>query len=83
MMDSKTDKLIILLSLLFAGFSNSSNLWLPLNSDYWKKNIAEESKYKSNLRSYRQLSRLRRSLTFVKGDLHLYTLSKWVFGFSR
>ncbi|XP_025200270.1 maltase A1-like [Melanaphis sacchari] len=66
-----------------AGFSNSSKLWLPLNSDYWQRNIAEESKYKSNLRSYRQLARLRRSLTFVKGDLHLYTLSKWVFGFSR
>jgi len=79
----KQKKLITLLLLLHAGFSNSSNLWLPLNSDYWQKNIAEESKYKSNLRSYRQLARLRRSLTFVKGDLHLYTLSKWVFGFSR
>jgi alpha-glucosidase len=66
-----------------AGFSNSSSLWLPLNSDYWKKNMAEESRVKSNLRSYKQLARLRRSLTFMKGDLHLYTLSKWVFGFSR
>lgn len=65
------------------GFSNSSNLWLPLNSDYWQKNMVEESKCKSNLRTYRQLSRLRRTPTFMKGDLHLYTLSQWVFGFSR
>jgi len=69
--------------LLHAGFSNSSSLWLPLNADYWKKNMADESRHKSNLKSYRQLAQLRRSLTFVKGDLHLYTLSKWVFGFSR
>lgn len=73
----------MLFSSLHVGFSNSSKLWLPLNSDYWKKNMEEESKSKSNLKTYRQLSRLRRSLTFVKGDLHLYTLSKWVFGFSR
>ncbi|VVC30062.1 Glycoside hydrolase superfamily,Glycosyl hydrolase, family 13, catalytic domain [Cinara cedri] len=66
-----------------AGFSNSSHLWLPLNSDYWLKNMEEESKYKSNLKTYRQLSKLRRSPVFVKGDMHLYTLSKWVFGFSR
>jgi len=66
-----------------AGFSNSSKLWLPINPDYWKKNMAEESKCKSNLKIYRQLAQLRKSPTFVKGDLHLYTLSKWVFGFSR
>ncbi|XP_022164993.1 maltase 2-like [Myzus persicae] len=66
-----------------AGFSNSSKLWLPINPDYWKKNMATESKCKSNLKIYKQLTQLRRSPTFVKGDLHLYTLSKWVFGFSR
>lgn len=45
--------------------------------------MADESKYKSNLRTYRQLTLLRRNPTFVKGNLYLYTLSKWVFGFSR
>lgn len=79
----KSEKNIMLPPLLHAGFSNSSTLWLPLNADYWKKNMADESRHKSNLKSYRQLSQLRRSPTFVRGDLHLYTLSKWVFGFSR
>lgn len=65
------------------GFSNSSSLWLPLNSDYWRKNMEDELKFKSNLRTYRQLAQLRESPTFIKGDLHLYTLSQWVFGFSR
>lgn len=43
----------------------------------------EETKSKSNLRTYKQVANLRKSPTFVKGDLHLYTLSEWVFGFSR
>lgn len=78
---SNTNKLHNFVFIL--GFSNSSKLWLPLNSDYWLKNMADESKTKSNLKTFRQLSRLRKNPTFVKGDLHLYTMSEWVFGFSR
>ncbi|XP_025411887.1 maltase A1-like [Sipha flava] len=66
-----------------AGFTNATETWLPVNPEYWHENMVELSKHKSHLRTYRQLSRLRQSPTIVKGDLHIYVLSKWVFGFSR
>jgi len=66
-----------------AGFSNTSNTWLPINPDYWQQNLVSLSKTKSHLRTYRQLGSLRQNPTIIKGDLHIYTLSKWVFGFSR
>lgn len=65
------------------GFTNASKPWLPINPEYWHENRVELSKGKTHLKTYRQLSRLRQIPTIVKGDLHIYLLSKWVFGFSR
>lgn len=65
------------------GFSNATKTWLPVNPQYWRDNMEELSKSKSQLRTYRQLSRLRKIPTIIKGDLHLYKLSQWVLGFSR
>lgn len=66
------------------GFTNGTNgTWLPVNPDYWHENLVMLSKFKSHLRTYRQLARLRQIPTIIKGDLHVYVLSKWVFGFSR
>lgn len=67
----------------FTGFTNGSNSWLPINPEYWHDNLVELSKNKTHLRTYRQLSNLRKIPTIVKGDLHSYILSKWVYGFSR
>ncbi|VVC30063.1 Glycoside hydrolase superfamily,Glycosyl hydrolase, family 13, catalytic domain [Cinara cedri] len=66
-----------------AGFTNGSKTWLPVNPDYWQENLAALSKTKSHLKTYRQLTRLRKMPSFIKGNLHTYVLSKWVFGFSR
>lgn len=68
---------------LFAGFTNSSKPWLPVNPEYWHENRVSLAKDKTHLRTYKQLGRLRENPTIVKGDLHIYALSKWVFGFSR
>ncbi|XP_050420932.1 maltase 2-like [Adelges cooleyi] len=66
-----------------AGFSNGSKVWLPINPRYWRDNMMAQTKFKSHLKTYKQLARLRQSPTFVRGDLHVYAFSKWVFGFSR
>lgn len=66
-----------------AGFTNGTKTWLPVNPEYWHENLVQLSKFKSHLRTYRQLSRLRQIPTILKGDLHVYVLSQWVFGFSR
>lgn len=68
---------------MLIGFTNGSNPWLPVNPEYWHENLLELSKEKTHLRTYRQLSSLRKFPTFAKGDLHVYNITKWVFGFSR
>ncbi|KAF0767588.1 maltase 2-like [Aphis craccivora] len=66
-----------------AGFTNGTQTWLPINPEYWRENLVQLSKFKSHLRTYRQLSRLRRIPSILKGDLHIFVLSQWVLGFSR
>ncbi|XP_025200287.1 maltase 2-like isoform X2 [Melanaphis sacchari] len=66
-----------------AGFTNGTQTWLPINPEYWRENLVQLFKFKSHLRTYRQLSNLRQIPTILKGDLHTYAFFQWVFGFSR
>ncbi|KAE9542896.1 hypothetical protein AGLY_002807 [Aphis glycines] len=66
-----------------AGFTNGTQTWLPINPEYWRENLVQLSKFKSHLRTYRQLARLRQIPSILKGDLHVFVLSQWVLGFSR
>ncbi|XP_050443588.1 maltase A3-like [Adelges cooleyi] len=66
-----------------AGFSDASNVWLPIHPNFWADNMKQQSKRKSHLRTYKQLARLRQNPTLIYGDLDMFTLSKWTFGFTR
>ncbi|XP_050543464.1 maltase 2-like isoform X6 [Daktulosphaira vitifoliae] len=68
---------------IHGGFSYGEKTWLPVSPDYWKDNVQSEEKYKSHLKTYKQLTDLRKKPTFTHGNLHVYTISDWVFGFSR
>lgn len=68
---------------IFLGFTSGNSTWLPISPNYWRDNMVDLSRTKSNLRTYRQLAKLRQIDTIIKGDLHLYLISQWVFGFSR
>ncbi|XP_069978318.1 maltase A3-like [Penaeus vannamei] len=53
-----------------AGFSTANATWLPVNANLTSSNVATQDEAKvSHLNIYRQLSELRREVTFVRGDL--------------
>ncbi|XP_050420831.1 maltase 2-like [Adelges cooleyi] len=68
---------------LNAGFSDGPKPWLPINPKFWRENMKQQTKYKSHLRTYKQLVSLRKSPAIMYGDLNVFILSKWVLGFSR
>ncbi|KAL1460137.1 hypothetical protein WDU94_012075 [Cyamophila willieti] len=64
----------------YAGFTSANHTWLPVNSNYWKVNLAAQ---KLNLRShyntFRAMAKLRRKLTVLTGSLKVKALSTWQF----
>ncbi|XP_063610821.1 maltase A3-like [Penaeus indicus] len=53
-----------------AGFSPANATWLPANANLTSLNVATQDEAEaSHLGVYRQLSELRREVTFVRGDL--------------
>uniref|UniRef100_A0A8D9FIB2 alpha-glucosidase n=1 Tax=Cacopsylla melanoneura TaxID=428564 RepID=A0A8D9FIB2_9HEMI len=67
-----------------AGFTTNLYSWLPVNPNYWFKNLAVERKDKrSHLNVYKALAKLRQTATIQRGDLDVYDLSEWVLCFVR
>lgn len=67
-----------------AGFTKGRYAWLPVNPNYYYKNLAEEKRDKrSHYQVYKALALLKKSATIQRGDLHVYTLSEWVLAFVR
>ncbi|KAI5713988.1 hypothetical protein M8J76_009109 [Diaphorina citri] len=67
-----------------AGFTTNLYSWLPVNPNYWYKNLATERKDKrSHYHVYKALAKLRRTATIQRGKLDVYDLSEWVLCFVR
>lgn len=68
----------------FAGFTNGSSTWLPVNPNYPKVNVARQvSASASHLKVYQQLAQLRREDTFLRGNTTFPVTTKDVFSFMR
>lgn len=67
-----------------AGFTTNLYSWLPVNPNYWRKNLAVERKNpRSHFHVYKALAKLRRTATIQRGALDVYALTDWVLCFVR
>ncbi|XP_065203778.1 maltase A3-like [Planococcus citri] len=69
---------------LNAGFSNNHKTYLPVCPNYWRLNV-EKQKREENSRynMFKKMSHLRKRETLRHGDVKLFTVSAWVFAFTR
>lgn len=68
-----------------AGFSNTSDTWLPVSQKYLETNLADQSKsgVDSHYHVYQDLINLRKEGAFLNGNLELKALSTDVLAFTR
>ncbi|KAK4303292.1 hypothetical protein Pmani_024677 [Petrolisthes manimaculis] len=67
-----------------AGFTTASDTWLPVNPNYEYLNVlAQEEAEVSHLKVYRSLAELRKTQTFIKGEIAFPFTSKEIFSFTR
>nr|WEY18728.1 maltase A3-like protein [Bactericera cockerelli] len=67
-----------------AGFTTNLYSWLPVNPNYWYKNLAVQRRDKrSHFNVYKALARLRKTETIQRGELDVYDVTEWVLCFVR
>lgn len=59
-----------------AGFSTNEITYLPIHPDYTDRNVEiQQSKERSNLKTYKELAILRKEPVFINGDYELANLN--------
>ncbi|XP_024887988.1 maltase A3-like [Temnothorax curvispinosus] len=63
-------------SKISAGFSTNKTTYLPIHSNYAYRNVEiQQSKKRSNLKTYQKLASLRKELVFTNGDYEFASLN--------
>jgi len=67
-----------------AGFSNKTKTWKPINPNYVTLNVKSQmAARRSHLKIFKEIANLRKLEIFCTGNVELYEISEYVFGFSR
>ena len=69
---------------LIIGFTNGSNTWLPINTNYKEINVAAQKKAThSHLNFYQHVTKIRQEETFKKGGITFPLYDDSTFSFIR
>lgn len=67
-----------------AGFTNGNKTWLPVNADYYYKNVQIQQQYqRTHLSIYKKLVQLRKDSVFVNGTFESTVFENDVFAYQR
>lgn len=71
-------------STVSAGFSTSTNTWLPVTANYQSINVAAaKAASTSHYHHFKELTALRKERAIIMGDLHSKSINRDVFAFIR